>query len=111
MQLHLDEIAKRVTPGAAALLILDQAGWHGAKDIKLPRNISLLPLPLRALELNGQENILAVHQAELAFEPYRQNPSTISSITAAMPGTHLSTNRGKSCQYRPTVENHVNRAT
>ncbi|MGO9699412.1 MAG: IS630 family transposase [Xanthobacteraceae bacterium] len=57
MQLHLDEIATKVTPGAHAVLILDQAGWHGAKDLEVPRNISLLPLPPRAPELNSQENI------------------------------------------------------
>jgi len=56
-QLHLDEIATKVTPGAHAVLILDQAGWHGAKDLKAPKNISLLPLPPRAPELNPQENI------------------------------------------------------
>jgi hypothetical protein len=33
MQLHLDEIATKVAPGAHAILILDQAGWHGAKDL------------------------------------------------------------------------------
>ena len=57
MQLHLDEIATKVTPGAHAILILDQAGWHGAKDLKAPDNISLLPLPPRSPELNPQENI------------------------------------------------------
>src|SRR4030081_2729397 len=57
MQLHLDEIATKVPPGAHAVLILDQAGWHGAKDLKAPINISLLPLPPRAPELNPQENI------------------------------------------------------
>ena len=57
MQLHLDEIAARVTAGAHAILILDQAGWHGAKDLKIPSNLSLLPLPPRAPELNSQENI------------------------------------------------------
>jgi hypothetical protein len=57
MQLHLNEIAARVTAGAHAILILDQAGWHGAKDLKIPRNLSLLPLPPRAPELNSQENI------------------------------------------------------
>jgi DDE superfamily endonuclease len=57
MQLHLDEIATKVTPGAHAILILDQAGWHGAKDLEVPSNISLLPLPPRAPELNSQENI------------------------------------------------------
>ena len=57
MQLHLDEIAARVTAGAHAILILDQAGWHGAKDLEFPTNLSLLPLPPRAPELNPQENI------------------------------------------------------
>src|SRR6266567_4261324 len=57
MQLHLDEIGTKVAPGAHAIVILDQAGWHGAKDLEVPRNISLLPLPPRAPELNSQENI------------------------------------------------------
>ena len=48
---------QRVTAGAHAILILDQAGWHGAKDLKIPTNLSLLPLPPRAPELNPQENI------------------------------------------------------
>jgi hypothetical protein len=52
-----DEIATKVTPGAHAVLILDQDGWHGAKELKVPSNISLLPLPPRAPELNSQENI------------------------------------------------------
>jgi hypothetical protein len=34
MQLHLDEIATKVAPGAHAILILDQAGWHGAKQLR-----------------------------------------------------------------------------
>ena len=57
MQLHLDEIATKVAPGAHAIVILDQAGWHGAKELRIPVNTSLLPLPPRAPELNSQENI------------------------------------------------------
>src|SRR2546430_2372497 len=57
MQLHLDEIATKVTAGAHAIVLLDQAGWHGAKALKIPSNISLLLLPPRAPELNGQENV------------------------------------------------------
>ena len=53
MQLHLDEIATRVAPGAHAILLLDQAGWHGAAALKVPSNISLLPLPPRSPELKG----------------------------------------------------------
>ena len=57
MQLHLDEIATKIAPDAHAVLILDQAGWHHARALKVPRNISLLPLPPRSPELNSQENI------------------------------------------------------
>src|SRR6516225_7290087 len=51
MQLHLDEIATKVTLGAHAIILLDQAGWHGAKALVVPNNISLVPLPPRAPEL------------------------------------------------------------
>ncbi|WP_291715733.1 IS630 family transposase [Bradyrhizobium sp.] len=57
MQLHLDEIATKVSPGAHAIIILDQAGWHEAKELKVPHNISLMPLPPRSPELNSQEDI------------------------------------------------------
>jgi len=58
MNMHLAEISKCVTPGAHAVITLDGAGWHQAGDkLKLPDNISLLPLPPYAPELNPQENI------------------------------------------------------
>src|SRR6266699_7106407 len=52
-----EKIASKVTPGAHVIVLLDQAGWHGAKALKVPSNLSLMPLPPRAPELNGQENI------------------------------------------------------
>jgi len=57
MQRHLDEIASQVTPGAHAVLILDRAGWHTTGKLNVPPNITLLPLPPRAPELNPVENI------------------------------------------------------
>ena len=57
MQWHLDEISCQVAPGAHAVLILDRAGWHTTGKLKLPPNITLLPLPPRAPELNPVENI------------------------------------------------------
>jgi hypothetical protein len=57
MQLHLDEISANVAPGAHAILILDQAGWHTTSKLNKPDNISLLPLPPRSPELNPAENI------------------------------------------------------
>jgi hypothetical protein len=57
MQLHLDALVGKFSPGAHAIVILDQAGWHGAKDLQLPVNISRLPQPPCSPELNGQENV------------------------------------------------------
>ena len=57
MQWHLDEISSQVTPGAHAVLILDQAGWHTTGKLTVPSNITLLPLPPRSPELNPVENI------------------------------------------------------
>ncbi len=86
MQLHLDEIATKVGPGAHAILLLDQAGWHGATTLKVPANISLLPLPARSAELNDQKTS-GSSCARTGCRTASSNPSTTSSITAAMPGT------------------------
>ena len=57
MQLHLDEITVHVAPGAHALILLDQAGWHMTDKLRVPGNITLMALPPRAPELNPAENI------------------------------------------------------
>jgi transposase len=57
MALHLAEISQTVSPGAHAVLLLDQAGWHVSSKLKVPANITLLPLPAKAPELNPVENI------------------------------------------------------
>ena len=60
MNAHLAEIARAVAPGAPgahAVLVLDGAGWHGAGDLVVPDNISLLTLPPYAPELNPIEYV------------------------------------------------------
>ncbi len=57
MQLHLNEIARQGAPGADGVVSLDQAGWHTTKKLKVPKNITLMPLPPRSPELNPAENI------------------------------------------------------
>lgn len=58
MNEHLTEISTQVAPSAHALLVCDGAGWHhqgGA--LSVPDNITLLPLPAYAPELNPMENV------------------------------------------------------
>src|SRR4051812_23961160 len=57
MSLHLAEVAQAVAPGAHGVLLMDRAGWHCAKDLVVPDNLTLVLLPARAPELNPVENI------------------------------------------------------
>jgi len=57
MNLHLQEIAAAVAPGAHAVLLLDQAGWHMSAKLAVPHNITIMPLPAKAPELNPVENL------------------------------------------------------
>jgi transposase len=57
MSLHLNEISQAVAPGAHAVVLLDQAGWHQSKRLLIPANITLVPLPAKAPELNPVENV------------------------------------------------------
>src|SRR3546814_5311278 len=55
MTLHLAEISAAVAPGAHAVLLLDQAGWHNSRALEIPDNITLLPIPPKCPELNPVE--------------------------------------------------------
>ena len=57
MQAHLAEISRGVARGAHAVLVLDGAAWHTTPKLQVPANISLLPLPRYAPELNPVENL------------------------------------------------------
>ena len=46
-----------VDPGAHAVLIVDQAGWHLTPKLAMPVNITVLALPPRSPELNPVENV------------------------------------------------------
>ena len=57
MGIHLAEISTQVAPGAHAVVLCDSAGWHQAGGaLKLPSNLSLLPIPPYSPELNPMEN-------------------------------------------------------
>ena len=58
MSEHLAEISTQVAPGAQAVLLCDGAGWHQTGGrLRVPDNITLLPLPPYSPELNPMENV------------------------------------------------------
>lgn len=57
MQIFLDEFAARLAADAHAVLVLDGAGWHTAGQLMVPDQVSLVPLPAYAPELNPVERV------------------------------------------------------
>ena len=57
MQEFLDGSAAGLAADAHAVLVLDQAGWHGARSLVVPPNVTLVPLPPYAPELNPVERV------------------------------------------------------
>ncbi len=57
MGVFLEGFARQLAPGAHAVLVLDQAGWHGARRLAVPGNVTLLPLPPYSPELNPVERV------------------------------------------------------
>ena len=57
MQAMLDELALAVTPGTHAVVILDRAGWHTAKELSIPANLTPVFLPPYSPELNAIERV------------------------------------------------------
>jgi transposase len=57
MSLFLAAFAEQLEPDAHAVLILDQAGWHGSRRRAVPGNTTLVPLPPYSPELNPVERV------------------------------------------------------
>lgn len=57
MNLHLSEISRSAASDVHVVLLLDNAGWHGSKGLRVPDNITLAPLPAYSPELNSMEPV------------------------------------------------------
>jgi len=59
MNHHLRFISREAGDDAHVVLVLDQAGWHVAKNLAVPDNITLMHLPPYSPELNCVERLWA----------------------------------------------------
>src|ERR1700674_3222445 len=96
MNLHLVEIAATVAPGAHAVLVVDQAGWHMSTRLVVPPNITIIVLPPQSPELNRRKTS-GSSCATTGSPTASSNPTTISSGIAVRLGTSSPTSHGKSC--------------
>ncbi len=85
MSLHLDEISFHVAPGAHAVVVLDGAGWHQTGGrLRVPDNITLMPLPPYCPELNPVENVWQyLRQNELSFNVWDGVDAIVDACCAA----------------------------
>ena len=57
MSRFLADFAVTLSEDTHAVLVLDQAGWHGAKGLQVPESITLVPLPPYSPDLNPVERV------------------------------------------------------
>lgn len=84
MQIFLDGFSEQLAPDEHAVLVLDQAGWHGANDLKVPANVTLLPLPPYSPELNPVERVwLYLKERFLSHRLHADYRAIVDAICAA----------------------------
>jgi hypothetical protein len=57
MQEFLDQFSETIADDEHVAMMLDQAGWHAANDLRVPANITPIPLPSYSPELNPVERL------------------------------------------------------
>ena len=57
VQLFLDQFAATIPAGTHVVLVWDGAGYHVAKALRVPGNLTVLPLPPYSPELNPVERL------------------------------------------------------
>jgi transposase len=84
MNKHLQFISREAGPDVHVVPALDQAGWHVAKALKVPKNLTLLHLPPYSPELNGSERIWGYLRGHyLSNRAYKDYDALFEAIKAA----------------------------
>lgn len=102
MSLHLGEISAQVALGAHAVVILDGAGWHqqGGR-LEVPDNLTLLPLPPYAPELNAAESLWEYLRANrLSHKVWDSHDAILDDCSAAWSDLAASPERIRSLASR-----------
>jgi hypothetical protein len=87
MNRHLAEIGRCVCPGAHGVLLLDGAGWHKAKGLRVPANLTLVRLPSYSPELNPMENVWEyLRENQLSLRVWPDQGAVVESCCEAWNG-------------------------
>ena len=72
MQAFLDAFAETIGKNEHVALVLDGAGWHSSKTLRVPASITLVPLPPYSPELNPVERVWALFEGALPLDEASQ---------------------------------------
>lgn len=109
MNIHLRDLSRQLDPDVHALLILDQAGWHGSKALHVPGNITLLPLPAYSPELNPVELVWQhLRQHHLSNRQYADHEALFQAGAKAWNTLAEQPERIRSLCSFPWVESAIN---
>lgn len=93
--MHLDAISEQVGPQRHIVLVLDNAGWHTTAGLKIPTNITLLPLPAYTPELNVVERLwhwIKDHEfSNRVYEDYEELADNVSSMWQSLRSERIQT--------------------
>ena len=57
MNAFFEQFTAEVSPDIHIVMVWDQAGFHTSKKLKVPENVTIVPLPPYSPELNPVENL------------------------------------------------------
>jgi len=57
MNVFLEQFSRELPSDVHAVMVLDRAGWHTSWRLKVPANVTLVPLPPKSPQLNPVENL------------------------------------------------------
>ena len=84
MALMLAELADNLPPGTHAVVVLDRAGYHVARDLAVPPDLTLVPLPPYAPELNPVERVWEyLRDRHLSHRLFRDLGAVVDACCAA----------------------------
>ena len=105
MSVFLDEFAKTLPENEHAVMVLDQAGWHGANALEIPSNVTLVTLPPYSPELNPVKRLwLYLRERFLSLRVFEDQDAIIDACCHAWNAVADDADRIKSLSCQPWIK-------
>lgn len=106
MNIFLEELSSRIRSNRHVALLIDNAGWHRSIHLIVPPNITLIPLPPYAPELNAMEQIWEwIKNHYLSNQCYLNYAQIVDRACSAWNNLSRNSELIKSIMYREWINN------